>query len=119
MGIGESARQQTIFEKALTQTNQRCACGDAGPNAVRVLKALGVLDEVIAHSDDSGPTMRSFQFIYGTGECETVYTVRIPKASIPLGHARTHENGLPSTRRRKETLGSGSTGNASPHCIPC
>lgn len=86
---------------------------------MRVLKALGVLDEVIAHSDDSGPTMRPFRFIYGTGESETVYTVRVPRASTLLKYARTHENGIHSTRRRKETLGSGSTGNASPCCIPC
>lgn len=84
IGLTKGGFEVDIFESASKYGEVGAGVG-IGPNAVRVLKALGVLDEVIAHSDDSGPTMRSFRFIYGTGECETVYTYPTKEGDLGLG----------------------------------
>lgn len=49
-----------------------------GPNAVRVLKSFGVLDEIIACSDESAADMKTFNFIYGTDNNDFIYHVCVP-----------------------------------------
>lgn len=69
---------QELSSSPSTTSNVRiwsCPCL-TGPNAVRVLKAFGVLDEVIQHSDEDGLTMKTFDYIYGTGNCDHIYHVR-------------------------------------------
>jgi len=36
-----------------------------GPNGIRALRELGLLEAVLSKVDDSGPDMRSFRFISG------------------------------------------------------
>jgi salicylate hydroxylase len=45
----------------------------SGPNALRALKGLGVLDAVLAHSDEAQQTARRMLYMSGTGAHEQVY----------------------------------------------
>ncbi|KAI0255796.1 hypothetical protein BJV78DRAFT_1368771 [Lactifluus subvellereus] len=61
-----------------------------GPNAVRILGYLGVLDKVAAHTSRKGPDLHSFRFHAGWGDHELVYTVRLQKVwSDPMNILRT------------------------------
>lgn len=47
----------------------------SGPNAIRVLEELGILEAVIAKSDEHKPTLRSFLFVSGLEHREQIYDV--------------------------------------------
>lgn len=47
-----------------------------GANAVRALKFMGILDEVVAHSEGQGPAMRLFRFTRGADPHDVIYEVR-------------------------------------------
>lgn len=46
-----------------------------GPNALRALDGLGVLEAVLSRSDETTPTKRPFRFLAGVGAHEHVYDV--------------------------------------------
>lgn len=48
----------------------------SGPNAIRALEGLGVLEAVMGKSDTKEPTLRSFIFVSGPGQHEIIYDVR-------------------------------------------
>ena len=49
--------------------------GLIGPNALRALKELGIIDDVLAKSDQREITLRSFLFVTGDGAHEEIYDV--------------------------------------------
>ena len=49
----------------------------AGPNAIRVLEELGLLNEVVAKSDQAKPETRPFHMILGFGDHDLVYDVSV------------------------------------------
>lgn len=48
-----------------------------GPNGIRALRGLGLLDPVLSKVDDSGPDMRRFQIISGMDGHEAIIEVRL------------------------------------------
>lgn len=46
-----------------------------GPNAIRALKELGILDSVLAKAEQDEPDIRPFSYISGLGEHEHIYDV--------------------------------------------
>ena len=50
----------------------------SGPNAVRVLQAVGVLDEVLKKINPAELKTRGFVFYYGVGEHEKILAVSLP-----------------------------------------
>ena len=53
-----------------------------GPNAVRVLRYMGLLDAVLQKCNPGDLKPRGFVYRTGTGEHEAVYTVRFFKTSL-------------------------------------
>ena len=49
----------------------------SGPNGIRALRELGLLDPVLSKVDDSGPDMRRVQFISGMDGHEAIMEVRL------------------------------------------
>ena len=48
-----------------------------GPNGIRVLQELDILDEVLSRSDQEKPEVRPFRYLFGVGEHEHIYDVSI------------------------------------------
>ena len=48
-----------------------------GPNAIRALEELGILDAVLAKAEEEKPDVRPFRYIRGTGEHEFICDVSI------------------------------------------
>jgi len=47
----------------------------SGPNAIRALKGLGILDVILAKSKIREPSMDLFRFVTGSGDHELVFDV--------------------------------------------
>ncbi|KAF8167757.1 salicylate hydroxylase [Crassisporium funariophilum] len=62
----------TVFEAAPKFDEIGAGVG-FGPNAIRALQKLGLLDAVLSKSDQATPTQRVFSFVSGTGNHEEVY----------------------------------------------
>ena len=48
-----------------------------GPNAIRALEELGILDAVLAKAEEEKPDVRPFRYIRGTGDHEFICDVSI------------------------------------------
>lgn len=46
-----------------------------GPNALRALSELGLLEAVQARAEQPKPAARRFRFLYGSGDHEVIYDV--------------------------------------------
>ncbi|KLO12589.1 FAD/NAD(P)-binding domain-containing protein [Schizopora paradoxa] len=56
-----------------------------GPNAIRVLEQLGLLDEVVAKSDQAKPETRPFHIASGYGDNELIYDYPVKPEDVGLG----------------------------------
>ncbi|KZV73546.1 hypothetical protein PENSPDRAFT_682834 [Peniophora sp. CONT] len=74
IGLARAGVQVDIFESASKYGDIGAGVG-IGPNAVRVLKNMGLLDDIRAHSEDSAPPTRPFTFIMGEDPHTVVYEV--------------------------------------------
>ncbi|THH13371.1 hypothetical protein EW146_g6830 [Bondarzewia mesenterica] len=84
IGLSKAGIRVDIFESASKYGEVGAGVG-IGPNAVRALRALGVLDEIVARSGEGSLSIRPFRFHYGTGDCELVYSY--PAGEEDLGLA--------------------------------
>lgn len=55
-----------------------------GPNAIHVLEELGILNEVVAKSDQAKPEIRPCHFVSGYGDHEVIYDVSKQTLSLPI-----------------------------------
>ncbi len=60
-----------------------------GPNAVRVLKAVGVLDELLKKIDPAELRTRGFVYYYGVGEHKRILAVSLPMFTLRLDTSLT------------------------------
>ncbi|KAJ7864860.1 FAD/NAD-P-binding domain-containing protein [Mycena olivaceomarginata] len=72
VGLAHCGIRADVFE-ATPKFDEVGAGVDLGPNALRALKGLGVLDAVLAHSDEAQQTARRMLYMSGTGAHEQVY----------------------------------------------
>jgi len=56
-----------------------------GPNAIRALQGLGILDAVLTKADEPRPTQRGFIFIAGKGNHELVHKYALNDNDLGLG----------------------------------
>lgn len=66
--------------------------GVVGPNAINVLRELGVLESVVAHSGQRGLEARSFEFRIGAGDCKSVYSVSVSWSSDNRSYLKSRES---------------------------
>ncbi|EIM86775.1 FAD/NAD-P-binding domain-containing protein [Stereum hirsutum FP-91666 SS1] len=90
IALNKAGIKVDVFEAA-AQYGEVGAGVALGPNAVRVLKSFGVLDEIIACSDESAADMKTFNFIYGTDNNDFIYHYPARDDDIALG---VHRAGL-------------------------
>ncbi|KAJ7311480.1 FAD/NAD-P-binding domain-containing protein [Mycena albidolilacea] len=72
VGLAHRGIRADVFE-ATPKFDEVGAGVDLGPNALRALKGLGVLDAVLARSDEAQQTARRMLYMSGTGAHEQVY----------------------------------------------
>ncbi|VDB92183.1 unnamed protein product [Peniophora sp. CBMAI 1063] len=72
IGLARAGVQVDVFESASKYGDTGAGVG-IGPNAVRVLKDMGIMDEVRARSEDSAPPTRPWTFIMGQEPHNLVY----------------------------------------------
>ncbi|KAJ6546993.1 hypothetical protein B0H19DRAFT_1163405 [Mycena capillaripes] len=72
VGLARKGIQADIFEAAPKFDEVGAGVG-LGPNALRALKGLGVLDAVLAKGDEAEQTARRMSFVSGPGAHEEVY----------------------------------------------
>ncbi|KAI0060928.1 FAD/NAD-P-binding domain-containing protein [Artomyces pyxidatus] len=73
IGLTRAGIKVDIFEAA-SKYGEIGAGIALGPNAINVLRELGVLESVVAHSGQRGLEVRSFEFRIGAGDCKSVYS---------------------------------------------
>lgn len=73
-----------------------------GPNAIRALKELGILDSVLAKAEQDEPDVRPFSYISGLGEHEHIYDVSVSYCALTL---LIHSFFMQSTRLGRKMLG--------------
>ncbi|TCD68113.1 hypothetical protein EIP91_011566 [Steccherinum ochraceum] len=76
-----------IFE-ATTKFREIGAGLGLGPNSIRVLRELGVWDDVHAASGESGMNMAVYRYTSGLGDNEVLYDLSVPSEDFGLGIAR-------------------------------
>ncbi|RDB28544.1 Salicylate hydroxylase [Hypsizygus marmoreus] len=90
VGLARSGIQVDVFESA--QKFEEIGAGvGLGPNAVRALDGLGVLEAVLRHADSPTPNQLPFRFLAGVGKHEHVYLASTGK-SAPLFSVVTQQH---------------------------
>ncbi|KAI0272657.1 FAD/NAD-P-binding domain-containing protein [Gloeopeniophorella convolvens] len=84
IGLRRAGIKVDIFEAASRYGEVGAGIG-IGPNAVRILDYLGILDEVAAHTAEKVPDLHSFRFHTGWGNHELVYTYPARPDDLRLG----------------------------------
>ncbi|EKM83971.1 hypothetical protein AGABI1DRAFT_51593 [Agaricus bisporus var. burnettii JB137-S8] len=72
VGLAAKGIRADVFEAAPAFGAVGAGVG-LGPNAIRALEGLGVLEAVMGKSDTKEPTLRSFIFVSGPGQHEVIY----------------------------------------------
>ncbi|KAF8530029.1 hypothetical protein BU17DRAFT_78551 [Hysterangium stoloniferum] len=88
VGLIRGGVQVDIFEQASKFEEIGAGLG-IGSNAIRALKGLGILDEIVRISDEP-PTMRTFLLISGLPGRELIYDYPGTEEDVGLGVHRAH-----------------------------
>ncbi|KAF9469670.1 FAD/NAD(P)-binding domain-containing protein [Collybia nuda] len=84
IGLKKAGIDVHIFEAAPKFDEIGAGVG-LGPNALRALKELGVLDAVLLRADERVPTERSFTFVTGAGAHEHIYDYPTLPQDVGIG----------------------------------
>ncbi|KAL5490522.1 hypothetical protein ACEPAI_5355 [Sanghuangporus weigelae] len=84
IGLIRAGLDVDIYESA-TKLGEIGAGVGLGPNAVRVLKELNILEEVVASVFPEKPAPRLFRFLFGTGDQEVIYDYPVGPEDDGLG----------------------------------
>ncbi|KAI0060945.1 FAD/NAD-P-binding domain-containing protein [Artomyces pyxidatus] len=87
LGLIRSGIKVDIFEAASKYGEVGAGIG-IGPNSIRVLRSLGILDAVVAASGEKAPVLRPYEYRMGTGGYEFVYYYPVVPEDAGLGMHR-------------------------------
>ncbi|KAI0060946.1 FAD/NAD-P-binding domain-containing protein [Artomyces pyxidatus] len=83
IGLTRAGIKIDIFEAASKYGEIGAGIG-LGPNAIKMLRELGVLESVVAHSGLRGPEVRSFEYRMGAGDCKSIYSYPMSSDDLRL-----------------------------------
>ncbi|KAA1468748.1 FAD/NAD-P-binding domain-containing protein [Dentipellis sp. KUC8613] len=84
IGLVRAGIKVNIFEAASKYGEVGAGVG-IGPNAVRVLREFGLLDDVELFSPEDPPSVRAFKFVLGTGTHDVLYHYPAREDDLGLG----------------------------------
>ncbi|RDB28546.1 Salicylate hydroxylase [Hypsizygus marmoreus] len=84
VGLARAGIQVNVFESA-TKFGEVGAGVGLGPNAIRALDGLGVLEAILRRTDEPTTESLSFRFITGVGNHDHVYLYPVPSNHTGIG----------------------------------